>query len=190
MSETGKPGLEVEIKIPLPATEDGLLRLRNAGFVLAQERTFESNTVFDTSSGDLRRSDCLLRVRVFGARVLLTFKGPSIAGPHKIREEIETGLNDDRSFALVLERLGYRPAFRYEKYRTVFTHPEGPGEAVLDETPIGAFLELEGSGAWIDRMAVRLGFGPEDYIRDTYAALYLEYARSHPDAPAHMVFAG
>lgn len=188
MSENGESGVEVEVKLPLAGAEDGLRRLADAGFVPAHPRTFESNTVYDTPAGELRRSDRLLRVRVFGERVLLTYKGPSIAARHKTREEIETALPDARSLPMILERLGYRPAFRYEKYRTGFTRPDEPGEAVLDETPIGTFVELEGPAPWIDNTAIRLGFSPSDYITATYGALYLEYVRSHPAAPAHMVF--
>jgi hypothetical protein len=46
--------------------------------------------------------------------------------------------------------------------------------AELDETPIGTFLELEGSRAAIDRAARGLGFGPADYIVETYVALFIE----------------
>lgn len=189
MSATGKSDLEVEVKLRLASPEDGLRRLALAGFVQSHPRTFESNTVYDTQAGELRSSDRLLRVRIFGERVTLTYKGPTIAGRHKTREEIETELPDSRSVPMVLERLGYVPAFRYEKYRTAFTRQGEPGEVVLDETPIGSFLEVEGPAEWIDRAAVRLGFSPEDYITATYGALYVEYVRSHPAAPAHMVFA-
>ncbi|HWR50664.1 MAG TPA: class IV adenylate cyclase [Bryobacteraceae bacterium] len=184
----GKPGLEVEIKLRLEDAEDGLRRLAEAGFVIARARTFESNTVYDTAAGELRRSDRLLRVRTSGDRVLLTYKGPSIAARHKTREEIETALPEAHTVPLILERLGYRPAFRYEKYRTGFGRAGEPGEAVLDETPIGAFLELEGPPDWIDRTTVLLGFSPADAITATYAALYFDYVRDHPSAPAQMVF--
>ena len=45
-----------------------------------------------------------------------------------------------------------RLGFKYEKYRTEFADAAG-GTVTFDETPIGNFLELEGSGAWIDEMA-------------------------------------
>jgi hypothetical protein len=45
-------------------------------------------------------------------------------------------------------------------------------EVVVDETPIGAFLEIEGEVEAIHAAAAALGFGPADYIRDSYAALF------------------
>jgi hypothetical protein len=36
---------------------------------------------------------------------------------------------------------------------------------MLDETPAGVFLELEGPSRWIDRTARRLGFAESDYLR-------------------------
>jgi hypothetical protein len=64
----------------------------------------------------------------------------------------------------------------------------------VDETPIGVFLELESQSEneckqWIDSTAERLGFGAQDYITASYAALYMEYRESNPGAPPDMVFA-
>jgi adenylate cyclase class 2 len=49
--------------------------------------------------------------------------------------------------------LRYEPSFRYEKYRTEFAREGEAGVAVLGETPIGNFIELEGPGRWIDTTA-------------------------------------
>jgi len=81
-----------------------------------------------------------------------------------------------------------RPSFRYEKYRTHFTRPGSAGVAMLDETPIGDFIELEGSPAWIDKTARELGFSAVDYVTASYARLYFEWKGSEPHAPAAMLF--
>ena len=60
--------------------------------------------------------------------------------------------------------------FRYEKYRTEFRQPRRAGVAMLDETPVGVYLELEGTPHWIDRTARRLGFQESDYITASYGA--------------------
>jgi adenylate cyclase class IV len=55
-----------------------------------------------------------------------------------------------------LELLGFRPGFRYEKYRASFRLPNLHVD--LDETPAGNFLELEGSPKAIERVAHALGY--------------------------------
>ena len=66
--------------------------------------------------------------------------------------------------------VGFHPAFRYDKYRTEFSRRARRGDksrhghVTLDETPMGVFMELEGSGPWIDRTAKELGFSRNDYI--------------------------
>jgi adenylate cyclase class IV len=99
-------------------------------------------------------------------------------GRYKVRDEREVRLSDAGAGAHILEAFGLAPRFRYEKYRTTYRMPGRGGVVVeLDETPIGTFLELEGSRAAIDRAAGGLGFGPADYIVETYVALFIEKLR-------------
>ena len=165
---------EVEVKLRLTDVAEGRRRLRQAGFRVERRRVFEQNVIFDTPGQALRRGGLLLRLRTSGARCLVTFKGPSERGKHKIRKEIEFEIRGGgKACAQVLEGLGYRPAFRYEKYRTEYAPgPVSAGRAMLDETPAGVFLELEGPPQWIDRTARRLGFREADYITATYAELH------------------
>ena len=102
----------------------------------------------------------LLRLRQVGGNCLVTWKGPSIPGPHKIRPELETLVGSVEMMDRILRELGYEPVFRYEKYRTEFKQGGGAAEGVvtLDETPIGDFFELEGAPDWIDKTAGLLGF--------------------------------
>ena len=79
----------------------------------------------------------------------------------------------------IVERLGYRRVFRYEKYRTEFHQPRRAGVAMLDETPVGVFLELEGTPHWIDRTARRLGFQESDYITASYGRVYLDWCAAN-----------
>jgi adenylate cyclase class 2 len=179
---------EIEIKLRIEDAAEGRRRLERAGFQIAASRVFEANLVFDTQDGRLRTAGALLRVRQAGQRSLLTFKGPAVHGRHKSREELEIELSDASVAAEILSRLGFQPVFRYEKYRTEFCHPDQAGLVTLDETPIGHFLELEGRPDWIDQTAGRLGFTEPDYITASYGSLYAEYCRTHPVAPAEMVF--
>ncbi|MCS7041854.1 MAG: class IV adenylate cyclase [Bryobacteraceae bacterium] len=181
--------LEVEIKLAIASAAEGLGRLERAGFAQLHERAFEANSVFDTESLELIHSGRLLRLREFRGEALLTYKGPAEPGPHKTRREIETRVEDAGATQALLEALGYRVVFRYEKYRTEFARPGDAGHACLDETPIGCFLELEGAPEWIDATAAELGFRREDYITLSYGALYREHCRRAGIEPAHMVFA-
>jgi adenylate cyclase class 2 len=184
-SRTSK--LETEIKLPLASAAAGRKMLRRLGFRIAQRRVFESNTMFDTPATTLQRGGTALRVRMAGRRHTITFKGAPRAGPHKSREEIETAIADAGAARDILARLGYRPVFRYEKYRTEYRKPGQTGVVTLDETPLGAFLELEGAPRWIDRTARELGFSPSDYVTASYGRLWLDRAKKGA-APADMVF--
>jgi adenylate cyclase class 2 len=162
--------------------------VRESGFVASQPRVFESNTVFDTPELSLRTSSRLLRIREAGGVATLTFKGEPVAGKHKSREELEVKIDHAAAMTRIVERLGYRPVFRYEKYRTEFHQPRRAGVAMLDETPVGVFLELEGTPHWIDLTARCLGFQESDYITASYARIYVDWCAAHRRTPGDMTF--
>lgn len=180
---------ETEIKLALPDLAAARRKLRSAGFRVARRRVFEANTMFDTPELTLREAHSMLRLREAGGVFTITYKGSPEAARHKRREEIESRVRDGRAVRAILERLGYRAVWRYEKYRTEY-HVEGEaGEAMLDETPVGHYLELEGAPRWIDRTARRLGYTHKDYILASYSRLYLERAAALGIPPGDMVFA-
>jgi len=189
MSATGKYH-ETEIKLAYAdGAEAARVMLEQYGYSLVEPRTLESDQLFDRA-GELKGSDRLLRLRRAGERSTITYKGPGLRERHKSREEIEFDASDADAFALVMARLGYQPAFRYEKYRTKFARAGEPGILTIDETPIGVFLELEGAPEWIDRTAARLGYPPEKYLTSSYGSLYRQYRLEHPGAPENMTFLG
>jgi adenylate cyclase class 2 len=179
---------ETEIKLAVPNAKFARLLLRAAGFRVCQPRVFETNTVFDTPRRSLRKAAALLRVREAGGTNTLTYKGRPVASRHKSREELELKISDAGAAAAILARLGFHPASRYEKFRTEFRQPRRSGVIMLDETPIGVFLELEGTAHWIDRTARRLGFQEIHYITASYARLYLEWCKRQQIKPSNMVF--
>jgi adenylate cyclase class IV len=135
----------------------------------------------------MRRSAKASRARQDSQSALLTFKGPVRrersskrrgGRRYKIREEREVRVADGTLLAGVLEALGLRPSFRYEKYRATYRLPGLAGVTVeLDETPIGDFLEAEGSRTAIDCAAALLGYQPADYIIKSYGRLFLDESR-------------
>ena len=184
-------GLEIEIKLRVADAAAARRLLRRLG---AQPlgRVHEWNTLFDTPENALGRSGRLLRVRHLkkmgssGARAgsrghgkphpssgVLTFKAPAEGGPYKARLEVEAAIDPPTRAESILESLGFRPWFRYEKFRTTFRLPGLPRLAVeLDETPIGVFFELEGPRNSIDRAAKCLGYAPGDYLTASYYELF------------------
>lgn len=170
-------GVEVEIKLRADSAAEARRLLEAAGFAARTPRLHETNALWDWPGGTLRGRGELLRVREVGGHAILTHKGRAVEGKHKARPEIETGLSSARAFEQILANLGLACTYRYEKYRTEFQRPDSDGVATVDETPIGVFVELEGSPEWIDRAAAELGFGANDYITASYATLYGDYCR-------------
>jgi adenylate cyclase, class 2 len=179
---------EIEVKLEMEAPRTRVAaRLRALGATLHRPRHFEDNQILDDASGKLRRKGHLLRVRTAGRDGLLTFKGPSrILGGAKARIELETKVAEPEALIRLLGRIGFRPVFRYQKYRTLYRHAKLL--IAVDETPIGNYLELEGSPAGILRFSRRLGYDQEDFITHTYHELFLAYRRKHRPCPREMTF--
>jgi len=180
---------ETEIKLRVEDVGAASKRIEARGFAIEVPRVFERNVVFDRDTGDLRSDGQLLRLREAGTLATLTFKGASVPGKHKSREERETRVADAGEMTAILERLGYRAVFVYEKYRTEFLSA-GSGTPVitLDETPIGNFIEIEGEPSAIDETARQLGFLESDYSTASYGSLYAEWCRERGIPPGNMTF--
>jgi adenylate cyclase class 2 len=202
-----KPNQEVEVKLRVADRRALLARLTELG-AICEGRVHEMNTLYDTRDRSLMRKGKLLRIRterqadqpgtqasaitrkLEGA--LLTYKGPvrrsdapAVRGGrrYKIREEREVRAADADQLAIILESLGLRPSFRYEKYRTTYRLPTIDNVILeLDETPVGDFLEAEGARAAIDRAAQLLGYQREDYVTKSYWDLFQERLRERGHA--------
>jgi adenylate cyclase, class 2 len=182
---------EIEIKLRLPGNLGKIRRaLRDLGFRVCKSRLHEYNVLLDTSNRSLRSHGKLIRVRRVGTHNLLTYKGPSEQGRYKKRHEIEVVLPDAFKVEQIFNEIGYHPIFRYEKFRTEYAKAPSTGKVLLDETPIGNYLEIEGSPRWIDNTARLLGFSAGDYITRSYGYLYLAYCRERRIAPTDMLFTG
>lgn len=182
---------EIEIKLAVHHPRSIRRRLAELGFRRISRRRFERNLLYDFPDRRLRKAGSLVRLRFAGSRSLLTFKGRQVRQARfKERAEIESGVSDGLETGRVLEALGLRAAFRYEKYRTLYRKPgdRAHNEVTFDETPIGTYIELEGPRRWIDRVARALGYSPGDYISASYGRLYLEWCESNGREPSDMVF--
>ena len=124
--------MEVEVKVAVTDLEEIAGRLTALGFRVASERTFESNTIWDTADQSLRASGEIVRLREYGAQRVLTYKGPAQPAKHKQREELESDLTALIPLERIFTRLGLKPSFRYEKYRTEFQRQSAPGTVLLN----------------------------------------------------------
>ncbi|MFQ6037183.1 MAG: class IV adenylate cyclase [Candidatus Aminicenantales bacterium] len=166
---------EIEVKIPVQDPEGLKKKLLALGAVLRRERFREENTLYDFDGQPLFHQREALRLRKEGQKAFLTFKGPCQKSRHfKIREEFETEVKNLKHTKKILRALGLRPSFSYGKYRTIFK--KNRLKVCLDETPIGAFLELEGERSDIVRFAKALGFSRRDFIKKDYIQLLKEKA--------------
>ena len=164
----GKPGVESEVKLRVADAASARALVQRVGATLRRPRHFEDNQIFDDAAGALRLWGTVLRVRRTGDDGVLTFKGPrELVEGVKSRQEIETTLGDPGAAEAIFRALGFAPVFRYQKYREVYV--QGDVEIVVDETPIGVFLEVEGAVADVHAAAAALGFGPVSYTHLTAA---------------------
>jgi adenylate cyclase class 2 len=187
---------ETEIKLPARDRTQVEKRLAELGFKVLKARHLESNYLFDFPDLRLGKSGCLLRLRFVGGECLLTFKGPPLrTRRYGSRREIETRVEDGILLCEVFKKLELKQVFVYEKYRTTYAagsraqFHELP-QIAYDETPVGNYLELEGPEKWIDKVATRLGYSPQDYITSTYLALYFQKCREEGKKLGNMVFRG
>jgi adenylate cyclase, class 2 len=178
---------EIEVKFRV-LDQPGLAdRLRSQGFDLVTARTHEMNTLYDLPDASLRGRGALLRLRRYGSKWTVTYKDkPATVGKHKTRRELETVVENGAAMAQIIEALGYRPRFAYEKFRTEWT--DGTGHVVLDETPVGNFGEIEGQPEWIDTVAARLGIGHDQYITLSYSELFAEWKQRTGSPAENMLF--
>jgi adenylate cyclase class 2 len=163
---------ETEVKVRIADPGAAREALRRLGAQLVRERHFEDNLLFDDARGSLRATGTVLRLRRTPRGGVLTFKGPrEVHEGVKSREERETSVDEPDAVLAILKKLGYRPVFRYQKYRESWTY-RGQ-EIEVDETPIGAFLEIEGDIEGIHAVAAELGCDRNDYLSESYVGLFL-----------------
>jgi adenylate cyclase class 2 len=170
---------EIEVKFIIDDVATIRQRILGLGASLHHPRTYEDNWCFDTSDQRLQREDRLLRLRR-DHRILLTYKEPPLAEEtaFKIRQEYEIEVNDFEQTRALLDKLGFSPSLRYEKYRETFRYREA--EILLDETPLGAFVEIEGSRESIDTIARVLRLDDSNRVTASYGDIF-EAVRSTYD---------
>ena len=178
--------LEREIKLRYDSVDSARAAILATGATPLLGRRLQEDALLDTADESLRRRRCVLRVRLENGKSRLTFKGPVQPSVMKLRDEFETIVGDGVVLLRVFEELGFHVWFRYEKYREEFSHEEVI--VAIDETPVGIFVEIEGSEPGIATMAKALGRRPNDYVLDSYRGLFLKYRDEYGLTGSDMVF--
>jgi adenylate cyclase class 2 len=152
-------------------------RLRSTGAELTQPRLLERNYRLDTPEGNLQQAGRVLRIRK-DDQVRVTYKDNARNEAGVItRTEIEFTTDNLEITRTFFEALGYPVSVVYEKYRRVYQL--GDVEVMLDEMPIGAFVEVEApSNTLIDGVTQMLGLDRSKAIPASYLALF-ETARGN-----------
>jgi adenylate cyclase class 2 len=178
--------LEREIKLRFESLAEARAMVLSAGATPVRGRRLQEDCLLDTKNGLLQGRRSSLRIRIESGRALLTFKGPVQPSVVKVREEFETVVSDGPVLLQIMEELGFEVWFRYEKYREEFAL--GDVIVAIDETPVGTFVEIEGSDRGIAATARLLGREPSDYLLDSYRSLFADYCTRHGVPVTDMLF--
>lgn len=162
---------EIEVKFIIDDLATIRRRILAIGANLRTPRTYEDNVTFDTPDQRLRRQNRLLRLRR-DQHNIVTYKEPGLTDPQdfKVRHEYEVRVSDFAQMYTILEKIGFHPALRYEKYRETFTYNDA--ELLLDETPCGVFLEIEGAQEIIRDLAAQLGIDFSTRLTASYGEIF------------------
>ena len=178
--------VEREVKLRFESADAARAAIVACGATPLLGRRLQEDALLDSDDEALRRRRCVLRVRMENGKSRLTFKGPVQPGIMKIREELETLVGDGEVLLNVLKELGLHVWFRYEKYREEFAHADVI--VAIDETPVGTFVEIEGSEKGIHEMAAALARKPADYVTDSYRGLFMKHCEQHGLPVTDMLF--
>lgn len=164
--------LEREIKLRFAGAAEARTAVLKAGGTPLAPRRLQQDSLLDTEQGLLRGRGCALRLRQEPGQATFTFKGPVEPSTAKLREELETRVGDAAVLVQILGEVGFGVWFRYEKYREEFAGRDVV--IAVDETPVGTFVEIEGSEDGIRTTAEALGRTEADYVLHSYRRLFLD----------------
>ena len=197
--------VEREVKLSFASGDAARAAVAALGAAPLRNRRLQDDRLLDTPDGRLRAARSTLRVRMESpaapadggggvdgtggsatAAAAITFKGPPQPDVMKVREERETEVGDGEEMLAVLEAAGFEVTWRYQKYRQEF---ECDGTIIaIDETPAGAYVELEGDEAGVTALALALGRSAGDYINASYRSLWEDYCGARGRPVDDMVF--
>ena len=179
---------EIKLRVGEGVLDEVRKRLHELDALRLLARHHEINLVLDDDQATFRTSRRLLRVRRYGDFVRCTYKGaPTVTNGVKERDEHEVTLqrgSDPDELLALLAGLGFTPSLRYDKYRESWQVEDH--EVVLDQTPIGDFLEIEGPTP--HRWLAALGIDQEPVEDRSYPEIWSAMREHDPNLPRDLVF--
>ncbi len=146
----------------------------------------EHNIVFDSPDFSLRKKGFLLRLRK-DSKNTLTFKSKIKSKKFKKRQETEFQVKNFNQTKKIIEKIGFFPAFVYEKKRKYFDF-KGT-EIQIDELPfIGFYLEIEGTEKGIIKAEKELNLKEKNRITTNYLQLFVNWKKKHKRNEKNMIF--
>ncbi|MBN2330378.1 MAG: class IV adenylate cyclase [Candidatus Aenigmarchaeota archaeon] len=176
--------LEIEVKFRVDDPGTIIERLKRVGARKVDDG-FERNIKFDRKCR-LLKAGSLLRLRSYAGKADITYKKRLPSEKFMMREEIILNVDSFERGKRLLEAIGFKPDFRYEKRRQTWEY-NGAG-ILVDELVIGNFIEIEGTKEKIEETAGKLGLDMRDAIPMSYGELFIEHCKAK-GVPLHdMVF--
>jgi len=187
---------EIEIKLEIPNTDIGLvLEKMEQKFGLVAETPF-LQTTYQFFTNDFSTQKVFPRIRnEVDGRTTLTLKVKKEESQNYFKRlEYESGIGDPDAIIGMMEHLGFPYKVIWQKKRTLFKSRCVDGDDVpipvfsLDETPIGFFLEIEGTESEIENAIKTLNLASYRRIPKSYLALWEEYKKEKGIDRVDMVF--
>ncbi len=172
--------VEIEVKFHVPEA-DSMRELILGTGATSCGRVKETNICFEDGAKSLKAQGMLLRLRR-NDQVTLTFKSAPAQSDKdfKINREFEVKVDDFSVCKAILEGLGFHAEQIYEKWRETFDLKNT--KLLIDTTPYGVLLEIEGQKGDIRNIAERLGLKWEQRILLNYLEIF-EIVRREEDLP-------
>ena len=177
--------LEREIKLRFDDAAEARAAALKTGAAPLRARRLQEDYVLDTPAGTLRQRRAVLPVRMETGRAILTFKGPVHPALHEVaRRARDHGQRRPAARASAWE-LGFQVGFDM-KAREEFILNDVI--VAVDETPVGTFIEIEGSAEGIRATATALGRSSGDYLLDSYRTLFVQHCERRGLPVTNMLF--
>ncbi|MBN2134101.1 MAG: CYTH domain-containing protein [Acidobacteria bacterium] len=161
---------------------------------------FEDDKLFDFEDNRLSEKSSIFRLRAAyqfspdnneidleSVNYRFTWKSPADGDPgFKVMNEIELLVQGKQPVSEFIKSFQLSEIFHYQKFREIY-HLEKT-EILIDRTPMGFIVEIEGEQGEIDKLAEQFGFTRADYINKDYYCLWQDYREELGIQSKDMIF--